>query len=182
MATLDHVLYYRRGKQWNVKLHQARDQLFTILFPLTIYVCIGFYSAVLNFGRGWYRLMVDNYDHGAVAIIMIIELLAVHHEYPSDVRGHLKNVAIIFGASAAYVGWNLICRYESGVWPYAFQGKIPMWERFIIYPLMSAFFISLYFVGYKVDARVHGTRVPSRSREGFNAALIRDEDDLESAY
>jgi hypothetical protein len=68
-------------------IQKWRDWSFMVLiFPVTLFVGVTFYTIILYFGKTLLDALVANYEHGVSMIVILLEIYFVPRPLPKDKR------------------------------------------------------------------------------------------------
>ncbi|XP_032808883.2 androgen-induced gene 1 protein-like isoform X2 [Petromyzon marinus] len=103
-------------------LTQLRDNIFaTLAFPLAV--------------------------HTTIVPILLVEMYATRHVYPSKNAG----IATLAAFFITYVSWILWVKYYSGIWAYPFLNEMSFESRVIFFSSSFMLLIGFYILGKKLN-------------------------------
>jgi len=153
-------------------IHKHRDRWFTLLFPLSCTVAVGYW--MLGFPTG--RHGVDARDvfadiamHFVPLVFVVVELLVLPHDYAQSRGMTVYEVCLVTFYALTYVAWNAICYGINDIYPYKWEGEgmagNPSAEWGIVLAFISTMII-FYFLGRYVSQRYWGKQSHNSNMEG----------------
>jgi hypothetical protein len=144
-----------RHSAYHERLHWHRCNAFAaFMFPLGIFVTLGFYSLIHQFGSSWLDLIRSNFDHGIVTVFICIELYLTPHKYWPKQRKFAQSMQIAVFA-VVYILWTLLARILRGQWTYPFESQVSTAIRDVLFVVLCFVCWSMYFVGRFLNRVLH---------------------------
>ena len=157
------------------RLQKGRDFLFsTLAFPIGIFVPIIFW-VLFNIDRKLvfpseldqiFPPITNHMMHTTSLPAQILELVFLHHEYPTRKYGIMTMV----GFCLTYIGWIFYIAYSSGIWVYGVLEVLTQYQRLVFVMILSLFGVVLYSIGELCNNKVWDS---SMTKLGKNSKKLK---------
>ncbi|OCT60241.1 androgen-induced gene 1 protein [Xenopus laevis] len=164
-------LLLRKKKKLSSFLLQLRDGTFAILaFPIGVFVVTSFWSIYAYDRELVYPKVLDSIIpqwlnhcmHTVVLPLLLIELFACSHRYPSRKRG----ISIMAIFSLFYMAWVLWIHHASGIWVYPLLAKLNAVGLAVFFTVAMLVTVPFYCLGELLTSFRWGTpQKPPRKRK-----------------
>ncbi|KAM4691143.1 androgen-induced gene 1 protein-like [Rhinophrynus dorsalis] len=154
-------------------LLQLRDLIFSVLaFPLGMFVVISFWSIYgydreLVYPEALDKIIpqwLNHAMHTFVLPILLIELLACSHQYPSRKKG----LPILGAFCLSYMFWILWINYASGIWVYPILAKLNAVGMAVFLAVSMLVTVPFYCIGEFLTSLCWGVHKPAKRKRRKN--------------
>ncbi|KAM8947702.1 androgen-induced gene 1 protein-like [Pelodytes ibericus] len=151
-------------------LVNLRDLIFSVLaFPIGVFVVTSFWSIYAYDRELVYPEILDTFIpqwlnhamHTYVLPLLLIELFACSHQYPSKKRGLLA--LSIF--CLAYLSWILWVHHASGIWVYPILEKLDVVGMSVFIAVSYVVIVPFYQIGESLTKLRWGADKPSKKKK-----------------
>ncbi|KAF8778109.1 Androgen-induced protein 1 like [Argiope bruennichi] len=138
------------------RMIKFRDTVFAgIVFPYGVFVSCMFWGVYavnreLIFPKeldGKFPAWLNHISHTIQVPTLLLEVLIVHHKYPSRKTGFATNM----GFGGVYLLWTFYLAFAKDIWVYEFVQDLPWYGKVIFFPACLAMQIIIYNVCERVD-------------------------------
>lgn len=153
-----------------VFLVSLRDYIFSVLaFPVGVFVVTSFWS-IYSYDRELvYPLVLDSFIpqwlnhamHTYVLPLLLIELVACSHQYPSKKKGLLALSIFCF----SYVSWLLWVHWASGIWVYPILEKLDVVGMSLFFAASFLIILPFYLLGESLTRLLWGARKSPKKKK-----------------
>lgn len=130
-------------------LHRFRSRLFTLEWPIAVFVFIGYFAALFPSDvtqLDAYNIWLTLSCHGMTTVFIAVEMFVVPHEFAETRWAQLLEVLTCMMFAVVYLCWNFLTHYlNDGEWTYPVQADLPMWFRPIAY-IGAVIFVMINYV------------------------------------
>ncbi|XP_063281735.1 androgen-induced gene 1 protein-like [Pelobates fuscus] len=148
---------------------KLRDMIFSVLaFPVGVFVVTSFWSIYAYDRELVYPEVLDSFIpqwlnhamHTYVLPLLLIELFACSHQYPSK-----KNALLVLGIFClAYISWLLWVHQASGIWAYPILEKLDAVGKSLFFATSFLIIIPFYQLGESLTRLQWGGRKSTKKK------------------
>lgn len=140
-------------------LSKTRDYIFgSLLIPLTVGV-FGLFWMLFIIKRElifppaldvFFPWWLNHCMHTNITPMMLIEMIVLHHKYPSRKAGLIGFSAFLFG----YIIWILIIKFETSYWVYPILNRIEWRLRIILFVTLFPAGMAVYLIAEYINSLI----------------------------
>ena len=154
-------------------LQKTRDFVFsTLAFPVGIFTTISFWSIYCvdrnliwpTLLDNFYPLWVNHMVHTTCLLSQLIEIVTVHHVYPSTKSGILTTI----GFYLTYLVWILFLAFRKDVWIYPVLQKLSPIGRTLFIAAFGVLGGVLFMAGKFLNQKIWGNNTKKETRFKVN--------------
>ncbi|XP_050685492.1 androgen-dependent TFPI-regulating protein-like [Leptidea sinapis] len=144
-------------------IRKIKDALFSLAFPLAIYVTVAFWSIYLwdkelifpEHVRKAFPVWLNHAMHTMVSVFMIVEMLTSYKTYPSRLLGYTLMSCVVL----PYIALLFILYGQTGLWVYPVFAYMNWAGRIVFMGSSVCLAYGLYFASEKINNILHPTRM-----------------------
>ncbi|VVC93203.1 unnamed protein product [Leptidea sinapis] len=144
-------------------VRKIKDALFSLAFPLAIYVSVAFWSIYYwdkelifpEHVRKAFPVWLNHVMHTVVSVFMIVEMLTSYKTYPSRLLGYTLMSCVVL----PYIALLFILYGQTGLWVYPLFAYMNWAGRIVFMGSSVCLAHGLYLASEKINNILHPTRM-----------------------